>query len=185
MPHRATFLTNGGVFDHRDRFSGQNYGYSQKRRAQTTNRRCSRPSGARQTVQKGRFRGRRRHTEPLSLRIAAFLTTNEPALVKTATICKNNSQSAKGNLDAAPPARASKLVGSAQPARRPSPTSSSAQLERLVSLGQPTPGAHAAHAGARWRSGRTHNQTHRQANEAQQSTQRALPRAPQAKSRAP
>lgn len=98
--------------------------------------------------------------------MTAFLTTNEPALVKTTAICKSSFRSAGG-----------------RPNR--SPASPPARLEQPVSSNRPVPDIRAAHADVHWRSDRTRNQIHRQANEAPQSTRRALPRAPQAKSRAP
>ncbi len=79
-----------------------------------------------------------------------------------------------------PTVQVKRLVG-----RQSGSNGSPARLEQLVSSDQPVPDIRAAHADVHWRSERTRNQIHRQANEAPQNTRQALPRAPQAKSRAP
>lgn len=79
-----------------------------------------------------------------------------------------------------PTVQVERLVG-----RQSKSNGSPARLEQLVSSNRPVPDIRAAHADVHWRSDRTRNQIHRQANEAPQSTRRASPRAPQAKSRAP
>lgn len=143
--------------------------------------------------------------------MTAFLTTNEPALVKTTAICKKTASDQQGrpNRSPASPSAPSawsvwsdKFVSPGRTAQQPKSNGSSAQVERLVgrqsksngsparleqlvSSNQPVPDVRAAHADVHWHSDRTRNQIHRQANEAPQSTRRALPQAPQAKSRAP
>ena len=97
------------------------------------------------------------------LRMVTFLTTKNDLAVKTVAIRKKQLPVSRG-----------------RPNR--SPADPPARLEQLVSSNQPVPDIRAAHADVHWRSDRTRNQIHRQANEAPQSTRRALPRAPQAKS---
>ena len=74
--------------------------------------------------------------------MTAFLTTNEPALVKTATICKNSFRSAGGRPNRSPAspsapsawsAWSDKFVSPDRTARQPRSNGSSAQVERLVS----------------------------------------------------
>ena len=140
---------------------------------------CPSPPRALQHAQRCPSEKKRCRIDRPSLQMATFLTTNEPALVKTAPICKKTASGQQGaGPTAVSPAR--RLVG-----RQSGSNGSPARLEQLVSSNQPVSDIRAAHADVHWRSDCTRNQIHRQANEAPQNTRQALPRAPQAKSRAP
>lgn len=137
----------------------------QKRTATPPRKRLSRPMTSIANGDKRRraSTGANRMT---SLRMVTLLTTKNDLVVKSATIRKKQLPINRGQANR-------------------SPASPPARLEQLVSSNQPVPDIRAAHADVHWRSDRTRNQIHRQANEAPQSTRQALPRAPQAKSRAP
>ena len=160
MPHRSTFLANGGVFDHKRAGAGQN-----RRHLQKTG---SGQQGAGPTAVSPARRLRRPGQPGPTNSLARVEQPDSPS--RTARRPKSNGSSAQ----------VKRLVG-----RQSESNGSPARLEQLVSSDQPVPDVRAAHADAHWRSDRTRNQIHRQANEAPQSTRRALPRAPQAKSRAP
>ena len=160
MPHRATFLTNDGVFDHKRAGAGQNRRHLQKNSFQ--------PTGDRPTAVPPARRLRRPGQSGPTNSLAQVEQPNSPS--RTARRPKSNG----------PSAQVERPVG-----HQSESNGSPARLEQLVSSNQPVPDIHAAHADAHWRSDCTRNQIHRQANEAPQSTRRALPRAPQAKSRAP
>lgn len=113
------------------------------------------------------------------LRMVTLLTTKNDLVVKSAAIRKSSFRSAGDRPAAVPPTRRLCRPGQSDP------TNSLTRVEQLVSSNQPVPDVRAAHADVHWHSDRTRNQIHRQANEAPRSTRQALPRAPQAKSRAP
>ena len=160
MPHRSTFLTNDGVFDHKRAGTGQNRRHLQKT--------ASGQQGAGPTaVPPARRLCRPGQPGP----------TNSLARVEQPDSPDRTAQQPKSN---GPSAQVERLVG-----RQSKSNGSPARLEQLVSSNRPVPDIRAAHADVHWRSDRTRNQIHRQANEAPQSTRRASPRAPQAKSRAP
>lgn len=111
----------------------------------------------------------------LSRPIASIANVGEHR--RTSTGADRTAQQPKSN---SPTAQVKRPVG-----RQSESNGSPARLEQPVSSNRPVLDIRAAHADVHWRSDRTRNQIHRQANEAPQNTRRALPRAPQAKSRAP
>lgn len=159
MPHRATFLANDGVFDNKRASAGQNHRHLQKQLPISRGGPTAVPPARRL----------RRPGQPGP--------TNSLARIEQPNSTSRTARQPKSN---GPSAQVERPVG-----RQSESNGSPARLEQLVSSNQPVPDVRAAHADAHWRSDRTRNQIHRQANEAPQSTRRALPRAPQAKSRAP
>lgn len=84
---------------------------------------CPSPPRALQHAQRCPSEKKRCRIEQPSLQMTAFLTTNEPTLVKTAPICKKNSfRSAGGGPTAVPPARRLCRPG------QPGPTNSLARI---------------------------------------------------------
>lgn len=160
MPHRSTFLANDGVFDRKRAGAGQNHRHLQKT--------ASGQQGAGPTAVPPARRLRRPGQPGPTNSLAQIEQSDSPD--RTVRQPKSNG----------PTAQVKRLVG-----RQSESNGSPARLEQLVSSNQPAPDVRAAHADVHWRSEHTRNQIHRQANEAPQSTRRALPRAPQAKSRAP
>lgn len=160
MSHRATFLANNGVFDPKRAGTGQNRRHLQKT--------ASGQQGAGPTaVPPARRLCRPGQPGP----------TNSLALIEQPNSPSRTAQQPKSNGSSA---QVKRLVG-----HQSGPNGSPARLEQPVSSNRPVPDIRAARADAHWRSDRTRNQIHRQANEAPQNTRRALPQAPQAKSRAP
>ena len=160
MPHRATFLANDGVFDNKRAGTGQNRRHLQKT--------ASGQQGADPTALPPARRLCRPGQPGPTNSLARVEQPDSPS--RTARRPRSNGSSAQ----------VERLVG-----RQSGLNGSPARLEQLVSPSQPVPDIRAARADAHWRSDRTRNQIHRQANEAPQNTRQALPRAPQAKSRSP
>lgn len=150
----------------------------QKRTATPPRKRLSRPIASIANVGEHR-RASTSADRTAPLRMVTLLTTKNDLVVKSAAIRKSSFRSAGDRPAAVPPTRRLCRPGQSDP------TNSLARVEQLVSSNQPVPDVRAAHADVHWRSDRTRNQIHRQANEAPRSTRQALPRAPQAKSRAP